>query len=325
MTWTPANSATFAAGVTSVLARTPIVDDNLAESAETFTLTATTTAGATANPSAVGTASITDNDTPAFSINDVTVNEGAGTITFTVTLSNPSATATTVAYDTTPGTASTPADYAAGVDGLTGTLSFAAGVTSQTITLNIANDTVYEGAETLNVNLSGATGGATISDALGIGTIMDDGTGTGGSNDDRPQVGSVSSPTVVEGGNLDFAVTLTTTSTTPTVVTLTPASGSATLGTDTSPLQVSFDGGTTWSPVVGSTVTVPAGNPGFLVRVPTVDDNISEPTETLTLSASTAQNLAPVQGTGSITDNDGTPTPALTGPALVNEAAGTLT
>ena len=325
VTWTPANSATFAAGVTSVLARTPIVDDNLAESAETFTLTATTTAGATANPSAVGTASITDNDTPAFSINDVTVNEGAGTITFTVTLSNPSATATTVAYDTTPGTASTPADYAAGVDGLTGTLSFAAGVTSQTITLNIANDTVYEGAETLNVNLSGATGGATISDALGIGTIMDDGTGTGGSNDDRPQVGSVSSPTVVEGGNLDFAVTLTTTSTTPTVVTLTPASGSATLGTDTSPLQVSFDGGTTWSPVVGSTVTVPAGNPGFLVRVPTVDDNISEPTETLTLSASTAQNLAPVQGTGSITDNDGTPTLALTGPALVNEAAGTLT
>ena len=153
---------------------------------------------------------------------------------------------------------------------------------------------------------------------------MDDGTGTGGSNDDRPQVGSVSSPTVVEGGNLDFAVTLTTTSTTPTVVTLTPASGSATLGTDTSPLQVSFDGGLNWSPVVGSTVSVPAGNTDFIVRVPTVDDNISEPTETMTLGAATAQNAAPVVGTGSITDNDGTPSLSIDD-VTVNEAAGTAT
>ncbi len=195
VTWMAGSSATFAPGVTSVLARTPIVDDNLAEATETFTLTATTTAGATANPDAVGTASITDNDTPAFSINDVTVNEGAGTITFTVSLSNPSATATTVHYDTTPGTATTPADYAAGLDALSGTLTFAPNVTSQTITLNVANDTVYEGAESLNVSLSAATGGAVIADALGIGTILDDGTGSGGTNDDRPQVGSISSPT----------------------------------------------------------------------------------------------------------------------------------
>ena len=323
--WTAASSATFAPNVTSVLARTPIIDDLLAEASENFTLTATTTAGVTANPSAIGTASITDNDTPAFSIDNVTVNEGAGTITFTVTLSNPSASATSVSYATAPDSATTPADYAAGLNGLSGTLNFAAGVTSQTITLNIANDTVYEGAESFNVTLSGATGGAVINDALGLGTILDDGNGAGGSNDDRPQVGSISSPTVVEGGNLDFAVTLTTTSTTPTIVTLTPASGSATLGTDTSPLQVSFDGGLNWAPVVGGTVSVPAGNTGFTVRVPTVNDNISEPSETITLGAATAQNAAPVVGTGTITDNDGTPSLVITGPALVNEAAGTLT
>ncbi len=324
VTWTPATSATFAPGVTSVQARTPIVDDNLAETTETFTLTATTTAGVTANPSAVGNASITDNDTPAFSVNDVSVNEGAGTISFTVTLSNPSAGTTTVAYGTTPGTATT-ADYAAGVNGLTGTLTFAAGVTSQTVTLNVTNDIVFEGPESFNLNLSSATGGAVIADALGIGTILDDGTGPGGSNDDRPQVGSISSPTIAEGGNLDFTVILTHPSNTPTVVTLTPASGSATLGTDTQPLQVSFDNGSTWTPVVGSTVTVPGGHIDFIVRVPTQNDNISEPSETITLGAATAQNAAPVVGTGTITDNDGTPTLTLTGPALVNEAAGTLT
>ena len=207
----------------------------------------------------------------------------------------------------TSGTASVPGDVLVGTNALSGTLSFAPGVTSQTITLNVANDTVYEGAESLNVSLSAATGGAVIADALGIGTILDDGTGFGGSNDDRPQVGSISSPTVVEGGNLDFSITLTHPSTTPTTVSLSPASGTATLGTDTSPLQVSFDGGTTWAPVVGSTVAVPAGNSGFLVRVPTVDDNLSEPSETITLGAATAQNAAPVTGTGTITDNDGTP------------------
>src|SRR5574343_1920410 len=324
-TWTPATSATFPPGATSVLVRTPVVNDSLAEVTEDFTLTATTTAGVTSNPSAQGVASIIDNDTPSFTINDMTVNEGAGTITFTVTLSNPSATATTVDYATVAGSATTPADYAAGSSALNGTLNFAAGVTSQTITLAIANDTVYEGAESFNVNLSNATGGALIGDGQGIGTILDDGNGLGGSNDDRPRVTGITSPTVGEGGNLDFTVTLSNTSTTPTVVTLTPASGSATLGTDTgTPIEVSFDGGTNWVTVAGPTVSVPAGTGSFIVRVPTVNDNISEPSETLTLSASTAQNATPVVGTGTITDNDGTPALSIDN-VSVNEAAGTAT
>ena len=324
-TWNPATSATFAPGATSVLVRTPIVDDNLAEVTENFTLTATTTAGVTTNPSAQGTATITDNDTPAFSINDVTVNEGAGTITFTVTLSNPSAGSTTVNYATAAGTAGTPGDYAAGTSALNGTLTFAPGVTSQTITLNVVNDTVFEGSESFNVNLSGATGGAIIADNQGVGTILDNGTGGGGNNDDRPVVTGVSSPTVVEGNALDFTVTLSNTSTTPTVVNLTPLSGTATLGTDTSnALQVSFDGGTTWSPVSGGSVSVPAGGSSFIIRVPTINDPLGEASETMTLGAATAQNVAPVVGTGTITDND-TPVINISGPVTYNEAAGTAT
>ena len=70
------------------------------------------------------------------------------------------------------------------------------GVTSQTITVPIANDGTYEGAESFFVNLSGATN-ATIADGQGIGTILDNGTGTGGTDDDRPSL-SVSSPSVAE-------------------------------------------------------------------------------------------------------------------------------
>ncbi|MBK9616311.1 MAG: hypothetical protein IPO35_12700, partial [Uliginosibacterium sp.] len=55
------------------------------------------------------------------------------------------------------------------------------------------------------------------------------------------------------------------------------------------------------------TVSVPAGSTSLLVRVPTVNDLVSEPTETVSLSAATAQNTTPVAGTGSILDNDGAP------------------
>ncbi|MBK7238101.1 MAG: hypothetical protein IPI02_21785 [Sterolibacteriaceae bacterium] len=76
--------------------------------------------------------------------------------------------------------------------------------------------------------------------------------------------------------------------------------------------------------MVGSTVTVPAGVTDFIVRFPTVDDAISEPNETMTLGAATAQNASPVSGTGTITDNDGAPQLSISGPVDVNEAAGTI-
>ena len=151
--WNPATTATIAAGATSVLVRTPINNDALNEAAETFTLTATRTAGTTTNASVVGTATINDNDAaPSLTINDVTVNEGAGTATFTVTLSAASGLPISVNYATSNGTALAGSDYTSG----SGTLNFAAGVTSQTITVPILNDAVFENSETFNVLLSSA-------------------------------------------------------------------------------------------------------------------------------------------------------------------------
>ena len=50
-------------------------------------------------------------------------------------------------------------------------LSFAAGQTTQTVTVPVAGDTASEADENFFVNLSSATGGATIGDSQGVGTI----------------------------------------------------------------------------------------------------------------------------------------------------------
>ncbi|MGB8168786.1 MAG: Calx-beta domain-containing protein, partial [Chthoniobacteraceae bacterium] len=327
-TWADATAATIAAGSTSVLVRTPIVNDALDEANETFTLTATRTAGNTSNASAVGTGTIVDNDpTPSLTINDVTVNEAAGTATFTVTLSAASGQAVSVNYATSNGTASAGSDYTSA----SGTLNFAAGVVSQTITVPILNDTLFEGSETFNVNLSTALN-ATIADNLGVGTIKDDGTGTGGTDNDTPTL-AVNSPAVTEGTDAFafFTVSLSNASTTPVSVNLALANGTA-LGGGTdygnagpTNLQVSTDGGTTW--VSATTATIAAGSTSVLVRTPIVNDALDEAAETFTLTATktagTTTNASAI-GTTTITDDD--PTPSLTiNDLTVNEAAGTAT
>ena len=106
------------------------------------------------------------------SITDVTVTEGnSGTVdaVFTVTLLPASPSTITVAYATANGTATVVADYQAAA----GTVTFVPGDTSETITVRVVGDTIDEPNETFVVNLS-APVGATIADAQGIGTILDD-------------------------------------------------------------------------------------------------------------------------------------------------------
>ncbi len=255
---------------------------------------------------------------------DQTVNEGAGTVTFTITLSRPSDQTISVDYRTVPGTALAGQDYSA----ITGTLTFAPGETSKTLTVPVIDDPVFEGAETFTLELSNPVN-TSVSKPVTTVTIVDDGSGSVPPEviptDDTPRVSSVSSPSTVEGGNLDFQVVLSNVSTTPQVVSVLPGSGTATLGTDTSAPRVSFDGGVTFTPITGTTVTVPAGSTSFIVRIPTVDDNISELTETVRLDVRAPGDTAPTTGIGTITDNDGTPTVSISGPAEVGENAGTVT
>src|SRR5205085_184289 len=83
---------------------------------------------------------------------DVTVNESAGTMTFTVSLSNPIATVAKVNVGYADGTATgSGTDYYSATDQVT----FAANrTTAQTVTVAVTNDNIVETLETFTASLS---------------------------------------------------------------------------------------------------------------------------------------------------------------------------
>ncbi|MGE3329174.1 MAG: Calx-beta domain-containing protein, partial [Acidimicrobiia bacterium] len=323
--WQPVpGDVTIPAGQTTLLVRTTVTDDALDENPETFTLTAVHVSGtllSSADVTATGT--ITDDDpAPGLSINDVAVNEAAGSATFTVTLDAPSGLTVTVDYATASGSATSGADFTA----TSGSLTFAPGETSKTVTVAITNDGTYEGLETFTVDLSNAAN-ATFLDASGSGSITDDGTGPGGSDDDRPSL-SIANIAVTEGTDTHavFSLVLSNPSVEPVVLSLALADGSALIGTDTGSTLEYFDG-SAWQPVPGD-VTIPAGQTTLLVRTTVTDDALDENPETFTLTAvhvsGTLLSSTDVTATGTITDDD--PAPGLSiNDVAVNEAAGSAT
>jgi hypothetical protein len=98
----------------------------------------------------------------------VTVDEAAGTVTFTVNRLGGMKGAVSVNFSTGDGSATAGSDYTA----TSGTLTFANNETSKTVTIPILNDTADEPDETFTVNLSGATAGATTGPAATV-TITD--------------------------------------------------------------------------------------------------------------------------------------------------------
>ncbi len=137
---------------------------------------------------------------PLVSVSDVSVNEAAGTMTFTVTRVNAAAGAFTVDYATANGTATAGSDYTA----TSGTLSFADNQVSATVTVTLTDEGIPELDETLFLNLSSPTG-ATIADGQGVGTIVND--------DGTPIQVSINDVSIVEGNSgtslLTFTVTRT--------------------------------------------------------------------------------------------------------------------
>ncbi|HSH72612.1 MAG TPA: Calx-beta domain-containing protein [Methylophilaceae bacterium] len=272
----------------------PSTQDLVAESNETVELTIGT---------ATGTGTIVDNDgAPQISIaGPGTVNEAAGTITYTVSLTNPSASIVTVNYASANGSATAGSDYTAA----TGTLSFAPGETTKTITVTVAGDTVFEGAEDYSISLSAPTN-ATIGTGSVTTTITDD--------DGAPTIASVGPATVAEGGNLVHTVTLSNASSTSSSFAYSLTGTTATAGSDFS-TAASFSNDVT---LVGGNLIVPANVTSFTVTYTTTEDALNEATET------TALNVGGVIGLGSITDNDATPSLSIND-ITVNEAAGTAT
>ena len=104
----------------------------------------------------------------AISAADASVTEAANaTLDFKVSLNRMALGPVTVAYTTADGTATAGQDYTA----KSGTLTFAAGETRKLVRVAVLDDAHDDGAETLTLTLSDATGGARIRGAQATGTI----------------------------------------------------------------------------------------------------------------------------------------------------------
>ncbi|MEL6895961.1 MAG: Calx-beta domain-containing protein, partial [Planctomycetota bacterium] len=312
--YTSQATVTIPAGSTAATFTLDSIEDTLVESNETVVVTigsisgggfeATPVAHATNNSV---TTTIVDDDQPQISISDATTTEG-GDLEFVVMLDQVPVTTTTVDFATATGTA-VAGDFTTSA----GTLMFAVGETSKTITISTINDTTYELNETLNVNLSNASG-AVIADAQGVGTITEN---------DQPSL-SVSDVTVTEGDDpyAEFTISLSNTSSIDTVVSLTLNSGSAIAGTDFAN-SLEFNNAGTWQPVTGN-LTIAAGLTSINVRTGITDDPHADDNEQFTLVATRVTGVttnASATGTGTILDEatPNAPTVSITGPAIVNE------
>jgi len=246
-----------------------------------------------------GIGTITNDDQPHATIDDPSVSEGAGTMTFTVTLDQASPTDAVMTYSTAAGTATDGSDFT----GVSGTLTIVAGQTQGTIDVPVLDDSLYEGNEDLTMNLV-AVSGVVVDDAQGDGTITD--------NDAQPNI-TVDDPSAPENaGPLTFTISLDNPAGVDVNVDYATSDNTATAGADYT--------------ATSGTATILAGNTTTTVDVPLTDDSTYEGDETLNLDLSGAVNgvVSKAQGQGTIAEDDPKPTISVDSP-LVGEGDGTAT
>jgi cytochrome oxidase Cu insertion factor (SCO1/SenC/PrrC family) len=155
----------FADGVLSQTFSVSILDDTNYEGDEIFAVgLSNATGGATIGSPFAAAVTIADND-PApqfgslqFQAGTYTVAEDGVSLSVTVTRTGGSSGEVKVNYSTADASASAGNDYTATI----GTLTFPDGVTSQSFSVSIFDDAVYEGDEQFSLQLTNATGGASL-------------------------------------------------------------------------------------------------------------------------------------------------------------------
>jgi hypothetical protein len=275
-----ARTLELAPGVVSGRIVVPVRGDSIQElSEEIFFLTLQNPVNATvSDPVAVGT--IADDDAPlGISISDASVVEGdTGTtnLVFEVRLSGPIEHLVRVDYEIFGSTVTL------------GQLQFRPGELVQRIRVAVSGDLIDENDEVVLVQLRNAVG-ASLQDRTGVGTIVDD---------DPPPVIQVSDLSAEEGGAFQVGVRLSAPSRKRVTVQYTTANGSALSGIDYS----TATGGLVFEPNVTEQT----------ISIASVDDSISESTETFSVLFSAPVNaLLPVSTIAlEIVDND--PIPGLT-------------
>ena len=293
-----ADTVTIAAGDTTAQVPVITIDDRLDEDAETMRLELSATNDAVlADRIAVGT--LFDNDalptvslTSAKVTGDEKVTGGnAGSLSFTVQLSEPSGRDVTVDYATDDITATGGASGCTACDYTDndGTLTFAAGTTSRQVVVNLVDDNLAETAEAFRFTLSNPTNATLGTPATAQGVILDDDT-------TEPSVLLRNHTPATEGSPATVEVYLDRASADKVVtVYYATSDGTATAGTD-----YTTNSGTLSYALREQTKTI---------SVTTTDDLDIEGDETftVTLSNATNANIVDQSTTLTILDNDGEP------------------
>ena len=278
---------TFAAGDTEMTVSVAIVNDDVEEGDETFSLTLSTPTGATiATASAMGT--INANDVPpplpSLSVSAATAVEGMA-VEFEVELSAAATGEVTFDYEI-----SIEADDTANTDDFTdfmggsGTMTIAVGDTEATVSVMTADDDADESTESFTLTLSSPTG-ATLETATVKGMITDN---------DLVSVSVSAGDPVVEGETAMFTVSLSAATDEAVTVQYMTEDGSATAGEDYE--------------AASGMATIAVGETSAMVSVATLDDDAEEAAEpetfTLTLSDPSNAVLGVSSAQGTITDNE---------------------
>ena len=228
-----------------------------------------------------------DSSEPELSIADVTVNEGDGTVEFTVTLDQASGATVTVDYATSDGTAEAGSDYTA----KSGALSFAPGETSKTIEVSVTDDSLGEEDEDFKVTLSNASN-ATTGDDEAKATITDN---------ETPTL-TIADATATEGASVSFTVTLDPVAATDVTVEYATSDGTATVDSNHK------DGADYTAPASGALLTISTGQSTGAITIATGNDSVYEEDETFTVTLSSPSSNAVLgtnrAATGTIENDD---------------------
>ncbi|MDQ3933439.1 MAG: hypothetical protein M3340_02275 [Actinomycetota bacterium] len=279
---------TFSPGQTTKTVDVWVLTDARDELDETFHLDLSNVTGGATIADNRGTTTIADDDpSPTIVVDDPIVWEPVGAnqlVKFNVNLSAPSGRTVTVNFSTANGTASFGSQGQGDYFRRTSqTLTFSPGQTNRQVEVWLLPDDRDEFDETFHLDLSGATGGATIADSRGTTTITDD--------DDPPTV-SVGDITVSEPVNGQSIASVPINLSRPSGKTITVQfstnPGSATAGLD-------------YTTKTNHTVTIIPGYSGIVTGVPILADNFREGDEVLHTSIVLPVNATLLDGNGTVT------------------------
>ncbi|MFB2968178.1 Calx-beta domain-containing protein, partial [Aerosakkonema sp. BLCC-F183] len=290
---------TFAANETSKIVTVPITDDSLFEGNENLTLTLVNpSVNTTIGSQSTANITIVDNDIPptvAFSQANYQVNENGTVVGVAIAINRTGDTSSTssVQVQLTNGTATGGADF----NNATQTISFAANETTKTVTVPITDDSLFEGKETLNIELVNPSAGTNIGTQKTATLEIIENDSQPPDNGNLPTI-SIGDITIAEGNSgttpANFTLTLSAPSNQSVVVQYATADGTATTADND------------YNAVASESITFNPGETNKIISVAVKGDIKVEGNENffVNLIGVANANIADRQGVGTIINDD---------------------